>query len=341
MRLLQHLQTTTDVLSLLVSCGSIAAATLFSSGQEPGNYVSSSSTSSESAAVACLAYVFNPLTLLAVGSGQLVLNAAIALAFAVASGGMISTTVALVVGLAATVPIQGLCLGPPLLLLSWARRRLLGSAHILVDAGGLCVVAAVAISLPDSVWYPSLALHSVNTSTLAVSWPPELGLSWYLLSSAYIRYLPYFATLVWLHPFAYVTPVALRLHAYPAAAAVVTLCLACLFDPSDAYSLVRAPLCMSLALTLNGAVREMRDCTIVLGVLAVVLAVAPTIKSAWIVAPYGNANLLFNLQLVFALCGGLLTAEFAAGALRAVRAERRYLRSNERVVHSVQRPCAQ
>ena len=66
----------------------------------------------------------------------------------------------------------------------------------------------------------------------------------------------------------------------------------------------------------------MRNCTLWLGLLAVCIAVAPVVKASWLAPPFGNPNLLFNLQLVFAVSCGSLVAEFAAGALRLARRER-------------------
>jgi uncharacterized iron-regulated membrane protein len=50
------------------------------------------------------------------------------------------------------------------------------------------------------------------------------------------------------------------------------------------------------------------------------VAVSPLMKAQWLAPPHsGNANLLFNTQLLFAVGCGSLVAEFVAGALRLER----------------------
>ena len=66
----------------------------------------------------------------------------------------------------------------------------------------------------------------------------------------------------------------------------------------------------------------MRGCALWLGLLVVCVGAAPALRREWLQPPYGNANLLFNMQLVFALAAGSLVAEFASAAQRQARRAR-------------------
>ncbi len=97
-----------------------------------------------------------------------------------------------------------------------------------------------------------------------------------------------------------------------------------MFDPSEAYSLHRFPLCLALALVTHDVAAEMSGPFLWLGLSHFALAVGPIMKGLWLGASgIGNANFLFNQTVVFALSCGCLVAEYLAAALRLRRRERR------------------
>lgn len=67
----------------------------------------------------------------------------------------------------------------------------------------------------------------------------------------------------------------------------------------------------------------MRGVPQLLGLLALPVVSAPLMKHVWLVHLSGNANFLFNQQLIFALAAGYLSVEFVAAALRVRRREKR------------------
>ena len=63
----------------------------------------------------------------------------------------------------------------------------------------------------------------------------------------------------------------------------------------------------------------MKSCKLWIGLLAFCVAISPVMKYIWIHAISGNANFLFNQQLIFALSAGSLTAEFVAAGVRVMK----------------------
>jgi len=71
------------------------------------------------------------------------------------------------------------------------------------------------------------------------------------------------------------------------------------------------------------------------GLLVVAVAAGGPLKYTWVASRTGNPNLLYNMALAVALCGGMLLADFAAAALRvdkvAAALARRRARTSGRV----------
>ena len=64
---------------------------------------------------------------------------------------------------------------------------------------------------------------------------------------------------------------------------------------------------------------EMRGAYLWLGILTMTVTVSPIMKHTWLGPLSGNANFLFNQQLMFTVAAGSLVAEFVAAALRLER----------------------
>ena len=146
--------------------------------------------------------------------------------------------------------------------------------------------------------------------------------TWYLFSSAFLRQTPFFAVCIWLHALLYPLPLALRLWWRPRIAAIASLALAALFDPSGAASLHRLPLVFALVLACPNEAAEMRGGFLPLGLHAFSLAVSPAMKWLWLSAGSGNANFMLNQHLIFAVSSGALVAEFVLASLRLRRRAR-------------------
>jgi hypothetical protein len=95
------------------------------------------------------------------------------------------------------------------------------------------------LSLPHDALLP----YTVDASSPY----PDLNVSWYLFSSAFTRFMPYFTWLTWLHPLLYTAPLVLRFRDRPQVAFIAQLGLSALFDPSTRYTLARVPLVALLA----------------------------------------------------------------------------------------------
>jgi hypothetical protein len=178
----------------------------------------SAATQTVTAAAAAAAYAFNPISLLAVGGGrgELLSNAVLLAAATAAQGGLPATTAALLAAFSYAYPVQGAIAAVPLMLLAAVERRSAGGDRrsVLTDLGAagaaVATCALFASAGGGDCWRPHLGLHSIDTSASTAYWPPELGLSWYLFSSAFLRFLPYFTMVVWAQPFMYIAPVLLR-----------------------------------------------------------------------------------------------------------------------------------
>ena len=286
---------------------------------------------SPNASVAWLAaalYCANPVTIAAAwltDGSSLVDNALLVAAIVAATRGATLLSIVLTALLAYHLPVLGGCAALPLLRVAVTSLPARKGARFLVVLDAALAAATIGVLLASwgyvsGALAPRLHLQTIDASSVL----PELGLSWYLLSTAFLRYMPYFLVLVWLHPFAYVAPVLLRFWHAPSIALVIVCCLASLFDPTEAFSLARLPLCASLMLACAPAVAaDVRNVKLWLGLLAFCVGVSPTMKHIWLHTASGNANFLFNQQLLFALCTGSVTAEYTAAALRVTKAARR------------------
>lgn len=219
-------------------------------------------------------------------------------------------------------PWQAVFSLPALLAVYWratrpaqqVERRLQGAAAV-----ALAAVLAVAISYKSVPLLNGTAMLPYAVSTH--SGPAPLSSSWYLLSSAFLRYMPYYTWLTWAHPLLYAAPLLLRFKHRPEVALIAQLGLVSLFDPSSCHSASRWPVPISLGLALCPDIVEgMRGVTLPAALLAFSLIVAQPMKSLWMgPAHLGNANFLFNHTVLVALCGGSLVAEFCLSAMRAKR----------------------
>ena len=239
--------------------------------------------------------------------------------------------------------VQGACLALPLAQWLWlaARARpgrasggvgahvrwelalcalLLPAVRELVAAAARRGGAAAALPLPLLLLRPAPALlqpHLADPTSLA----PELSLYWYLLSSAFLRAMPYFSTLVWGLPLALVPPILLRCGSAPAAGALLALALGALLDPSPGHSLFRLPLVTALALAYAdgrvAAAMAPRRALLWGGLQAFALVAAAPMKHLWLRNRAGNANFLFWQQLIFTLASASLLGEWARLALAA------------------------
>ena len=84
--------------------------------------------------------------------------------------------------------------------------------------------------------------------------------------------------------------------------------------------------CPAYIFFLPRSIAEMRHVYLWLGLLVLPIIVSPAMKHLWLGPVSGNANFMFNQQLLFALAGGSLTAEFVAAGLRLQRRERAALK---------------
>ena len=228
--------------------------------------------------------------------------------------------------------VQGACLSLPLLL--WLAR----GVPQLQQRGDPCEwvrweVALVALLVWCGCCSESLATRGAPAPLPALLQPhlldptslaPELSLHWYLLSSAFLRALPYFSTLAWGLPVAMVPAIALRCSSGggdPALGATLALALAALLDPSQGHTLLRLPLLTALALGARGgacaAAMAPRKSLLWGGLQAFSLLAAAPMKHLWLRNGAGNANFLFWQQLIFTLASACLLGEWARAALAA------------------------
>jgi hypothetical protein len=279
----------------------------------------------------CCVYVLHPLTLVAVlldDTAALLENASFAVAFAACRR---QTWVPALLATAAAVPFSPLQAGFTLtVVLMCAASSMLWPgvprswrASLCPGASGtaVLVMAAAAAAALRHQWErcrpapdPLLSLQ-FNPAALL----PELAVGWYLFSEAFARYLPYFSELLWLLPLAYALPLAMSLRRAPAAAMLTMLGLVATFDPSNAYTLARFPLVLSLAISDGEACARTRSAWFWLPVAHLAVAAGIIMKHVWVVARMGNANLLFNMQIVLALACGTLLTDFAGAARRATK----------------------
>jgi len=246
-------------------------------------------------------------------------------------------------------PVQGACLAlalaPRLLLLPLTWRRGGGEPSGALRVGfGFGEAGAPAASAPlalawllaaaFSAWHLLLGATAaggvgarpadvlLRTLRLDLASPlPEMSPTWYLFSSVFLRQMPFFAACVWLHAPLYALPLALRLWWRPRVAAVASLALAALFDPSGAASPHRLPLVLALVLACPNEAAEMRG-FLPLALHCFSLAVSPAMKWLWLGAGSGNANFMLNQHLLFAVSSGALVAEFVLASLRLRRRAR-------------------
>lgn len=285
----------------------------------------------ESQALAAVAqFVLNPVTIATLVSRphDLVANLLLAAVYVTSAYGLTLCWALSLALFASAAPLQGACIAiPSLLLLS---PRSLDAAKrspsaLRIACREFASFGALAIVSRAGVVKGVIRVDGRLASPLEVDFMslwPELSPWWYLLSLAFLHQLPYHRVLTLAHPLAYVVPLCVRLRKRPEVALISVACLACLFDPTSSWTLARLPLCISLALLAQDVVREMRGCYLWLGLLALPVAVSPLMKLVWLRHLSGNANFLFNQQLIFTVAGGSLVAEFVAAALRLERRDR-------------------
>lgn len=275
-------------------------------------------------------YVFNPLTLVAVlvASPALLSNALLACLYASCSRRNLLAVPITLLGLWYVAPLQAACVAAACVLYLWQPvRSAATAATAAADSSSgsaslftLVAQAAAAVLLCATAYATAPPLSSLLAPMTvdASSGGVELGLSWYLWTSAFLRHLPYFSLLLWLHPLLYVLPITLR-YAHAPGVAFVLLCgVAAILDPSAGYTTLRLPLLLALALAAGypTVTSSMRNVTLWAGFTGFALAVGPGMKYLWVVLGSGNANFSFNMQLALALSAGSLLAEYAAAAER-------------------------
>ena len=201
--------------------------------------------------------------------------------------------------------------GGPGLRARWEVALLLQLALALWLGGSLAAGAPPLLRLAPALLQPALA----DPTSLA----PELSLYWYLLTSAFLRALPYFSTLVWGLPLALTPPILLRCWAAPSLAATLALAVGALLDPSPGHTLLRLPLLTALAAAAGdgSAAQAMgpRKSLLWGGLQLFALAAAAPMKHLWLASGVGNANFLFWQQLIFTLACASLLGEWARVSL--------------------------
>jgi hypothetical protein len=90
--------------------------------------------------------------------------------------------------------------GPPLKRLSFSSMLVVGVPLLVAAVAGVAGVADAGL--------PARGLRPVPLA--ADSSAASLGLTWYLFTEAFSRYIPYFTLTVWLHPFLYTLPLLIR-----------------------------------------------------------------------------------------------------------------------------------
>lgn len=240
--------------------------------------------------------------------------------------------------LSASSPVMGTCLVTSIVIITLIHTR----RTSMLDA---CIAAALAVLLHRHTTHVcTAALHivtvitsgdqremvtmfrspSIDFSTLA----PDMSLYWYLNSLALTRFLPYLRVIMWAHPFMYPIPVALRLGFNPCLALAIVAGLIGIVDPSRGYSSQFIPAVGAAILLHPRVVDEMKSVYLWTGLHVLAVVSFPAMKYAWIVAHTGNANLMFNLQLGYALASGCVIINVAAALLRLRKLDRIAARAN-------------
>lgn len=151
---------------------------------------------------------------------------------------------------------------------------------------------------------------------------PETGLSWYILVSTFLRQLPYFVPLLWIHPFLYFAPIAYTVgKREPAVAMLLSCAFASIFDPSSAYSLARIPLVTMQLVSMPHVCYFMNrlPSTLAGGIATYAAIVAPFMKYYWMSTNAGNANHLFIISLIFSFAASSLLVEVLLASVMAAK----------------------
>lgn len=170
-----------------------------------------------------------------------------------------------------------------------------------------------------SFWRAALgASPSVDFSSLF----PDTGLYWYLNALAFTRFMPYYRVFMFALPLVYPVPVALRLSFDPFAAVCVLIGLLGVFDASSGNAAMLVPVAASALLADGRVFDEMRNVYLWSGLHVLACISLVGMKHAWLVGRTGNANLMFNMQLGYAVASGSFFINAASAALRLRKQQR-------------------
>ena len=149
------------------------------------------------------------------------------------------------------------------------------------------------------------------------SFPPSMGIFWYLDLQVFPSVRQYFDALILFQPVLFSPPIAYALRSKPTVAAVIIASMVLLYSrqlsPHDCILL------LTLLLTCHDISFKMKHWPLILLGVTVSMAVSPLLLHLWIGLGAGNANYLFfnGLLLWVCLAGGVL--EFTSVALLSLK----------------------
>ena len=149
------------------------------------------------------------------------------------------------------------------------------------------------------------------------SYPPSLGIFWYLDLQVFPSVRQYFDALIFFQPVLFSPPIAYALRSKPTVAAVIIASMVLIY--SQQLTSHDSILLLTLLLTCHDISFKMKHWPLILLGVTVSMTVSPLLLHLWIGLGAGNANYLFfnGLLLWVCLAGGVL--EFTSIALLSLK----------------------
>ncbi|OQR97871.1 hypothetical protein ACHHYP_09876 [Achlya hypogyna] len=261
------------------------------------------------------AYLFNPYSLASslVMSTSLLTYAAIVWSIALAMQHRLAPAI-LSLAFATYLSMYPLVLFPALVLMAHPTKRLLSAPWIV---GSALFAGYVGLFLYLSKATTGSWAFLDHTYLWVLEYPdltPNVGIFWYFFMELFDRFRAYFLFLLHVHPYLYVLPIYIRLHARPLAATAVLLGVFALFQ---AYpSVGDLGLFVASCLIHPRSVLGMQHKFITATGLVVASALLPVMWYLWLFPGSGNSNFFYNQTLVYQFFGVRLVIEFLTATMR-------------------------
>eukprot|EP01066_Platyproteum_vivax_P013102 Platyproteum_vivax@DN5958_c0_g1_i2.p1 len=202
----------------------------------------------------------------------------------------------------------------PVKLLDWTDWLVL-TATILLGISVVSILVSLMIasyfvngkswSFIDSVYLANLEVRDLT---------PNIGIFWYIGTEVFGRFRFFFLTIFRLHFFMYSVPLYVRLRHQPLALGVAMTSIVLLYQPYP--TVLDWSLIVSLLLLMPDVLTRAKHFFVLLKISAFGLALFPIMSDLWLNRNTGNANFLYNMNLVNHVVTGLMLVSWIESAIQ-------------------------